>query len=280
MKTYRLEEFKINKKDCFIQYGEHEKELELHKHDSFIEIVYVLEGKAKHRIEEDYYYIRKGDLFVVCEDQVHGYEEVEGLQIINIMIYPKLIKKSNEDVKEMEGYKNLFHTNNKLHVKEGREEIYHILRVMIEEYESTKEGSQSLFQAYFMIFIVLISRYVERIESKEYYCLKIKKYIERNYKDKITVKELTERSPWSSRQLARNFKEVYDCSLMEYVTKVRLKKAIEYVKEGDKIIDIAYKVGFNDSNYFSKRCKEVIGKTPTELREGFKDESNRRDEKI
>lgn len=285
MKIFKLEDFKINHKDCFIQYGEHQEEVKIHRHHSFIEIVYVLEGSAKHVIKDEVFSIHKGDLFVVTEEQSHGYIDVEDLKIVNIMITPKVLKYVEEDIKDVEGYQTLFYSktkeyNNKLHIKEGREELNRILDQLITIYDSNQAGAQSLFTAYLMIFLVLISRYVERVESKEYYCAKVVEYIEEHYNEKITVEECSKRSPWSSRQLARNFKEYKDCSLMEYVTKVRLTKAMGYLKDEDKIIDIAYKVGFNDSNYFSKRCKDVYGKTPMEIRKDFRNDSNRRNKEI
>jgi AraC-like DNA-binding protein len=46
-----------------------------------------------------------------------------------------------------------------------------------------------------------------------------------------------------------------------------LKKAAELIEEGsDNFTQVAYKVGFKDSQHFSKCFKQIYGVTPTEYR--------------
>lgn len=55
---------------------------------------------------------------------------------------------------------------------------------------------------------------------------------------------------------------------MCYLNKFRVEKAARYLKESDyTITEIALKVGFEDSNYFSKIFKKYMGKTPREYKQ-------------
>ncbi len=53
----------------------------------------------------------------------------------------------------------------------------------------------------------------------------------------------------------------------EYIRIIRLKKATDLLKGSDlNIAEIAYGVGFNDPDYFSKCFKEQFGHTPRQFR--------------
>lgn len=57
---------------------------------------------------------------------------------------------------------------------------------------------------------------------------------------------------------------------MELIKNIRLKKAAELIEEGsDNFTQVAYKVGFKDSQHFSKCFKQIYGVTPTEYRKNI-----------
>ena len=54
---------------------------------------------------------------------------------------------------------------------------------------------------------------------------------------------------------------------MQYLTKVRLEKAKEMLKNSDaKTYEIAEKTGFSEPNYFSFIFKKNIGMSPSQYR--------------
>lgn len=65
----------------------------------------------------------------------------------------------------------------------------------------------------------------------------------------------------------KKIKGITNYSPNEYLRIVRLKKATELLKDTDlNISEIAYKVGFNDPDYFTKCFKEQFGMTPRQFR--------------
>jgi len=69
----------------------------------------------------------------------------------------------------------------------------------------------------------------------------------------------------------KKIKGITNYSPNEYFRIIRLKKASELMKNNEmNVAEIAYEVGFNDPDYFSKSFKKQFGVTPTQFRSGNK----------
>ena len=80
----------------------------------------------------------------------------------------------------------------------------------------------------------------------------------------LTVDSLVEEAGISRSALFKKIKTLIGISPMELIKNIRLKKAAELVKEGScNFTQIAYKTGFNDSQYFSKCFKNQFGIAPS-----------------
>src|SRR5690625_1373760 len=67
----------------------------VHSHD-FIELIYVVWGKAQHLFEGVRYDIRAGDIFIINPGEEHTYHMQKGeqLEIINCLFLPALIEET------------------------------------------------------------------------------------------------------------------------------------------------------------------------------------------
>ena len=71
----------------------------------------------------------------------------------------------------------------------------------------------------------------------------------------------------SDSQLYRKLKAVANTSTAVFIRKVRLEKGKELLKGTDlSVSEIAYSIGFNDPNWFSKAFKEEFKQSPSEFR--------------
>lgn len=71
----------------------------------------------------------------------------------------------------------------------------------------------------------------------------------------------------SSNYLRQIFREQSEESFVEYLTRIRMEKAMELLKNpGIKIQDIAETTGFSNQRYFAVCFKKHFGRTPTECR--------------
>lgn len=88
---------------------------------------------------------------------------------------------------------------------------------------------------------------------------------ERLSSDKIDISYLSDRMCMSSSTLYRKMKALTGLSTNEYVRKVRMKYAEQFLLEGKyNISEIAFKVGINNLFYFRQCFKEEYGSIPSE----------------
>ena len=77
----------------------------------------------------------------------------------------------------------------------------------------------------------------------------------------LTVKELSAKVYWSSRQINRYFNEQFGISLKAYCNILRLGSSYKHISEGKLFPE----QNFTDQNHFIKEIKKYAGVTPKEL---------------
>ncbi|MDR1286146.1 MAG: response regulator [Treponema sp.] len=97
----------------------------------------------------------------------------------------------------------------------------------------------------------------------------IDKYIRDHYAGHITNQTLSKRFGFVPSYISRLFREYKGVSPGEYLTQVRVAKAIELIVHAKNInvCDVARAVGFSDPGYFSRLFRQETGMLPTEYRE-------------
>lgn len=93
--------------------------------------------------------------------------------------------------------------------------------------------------------------------------------VETYYQDEcFRGKQLAEMMNMSETQLFRRLKALTNQGFASYLRLYRLQKAKDLIENYDEmnISEIAYEVGFNDPNYFSRAFSEAFGQTPSSLR--------------
>jgi len=98
-------------------------------------------------------------------------------------------------------------------------------------------------------------------------------YICENYKNNISLDDVSRVINISPYYFSKLFKEETGEGFVEYLTKIRIQKAKELLSETDMPMkEICQEVGYPDPNYFSRIFKKNYGVTPTEYKEGLKNE--------
>ena len=88
-------------------------------------------------------------------------------------------------------------------------------------------------------------------------------HVEQNYRQKITVEELAERSGYSTSHFARVFTNIYGTSPIQYVNQIRIIHAKNLLRTGQyTLAQIAQECGFSNVYYFSRCFKQITGTTP------------------
>jgi AraC family transcriptional regulator len=84
---------------------------------------------------------------------------------------------------------------------------------------------------------------------------------------RLTVEQLAHRCGLSSRHLMRAFKASTGLTIHQYSSEVRMRRAMEMLKDGDLPLKvIAGRLGFNSPSAFSASFRQNVGCTPSEFR--------------
>lgn len=95
----------------------------------------------------------------------------------------------------------------------------------------------------------------------------VKEYLDRHYRDKISLSALSERFYINKFYLSRIFKEQFGISVNNYLLAVRITHAKQLLRFSDlSIEEISHECGMNDANYFSRMFKKSEQMTPGEYR--------------
>ncbi|HYE10120.1 MAG TPA: response regulator [Patescibacteria group bacterium] len=96
----------------------------------------------------------------------------------------------------------------------------------------------------------------------------IKLHIHNNYFTNISLRQIANEFFMNESYLSDLFKKETGVSFTSYLTKERMEKAKELLKQGDlKIYDISEMVGYSNPRYFNSVFKKYAGLTPFEYRE-------------
>lgn len=101
---------------------------------------------------------------------------------------------------------------------------------------------------------------------------KICNYLEEHYQEDISLEEAANIIGFSSFYFSKLMKEYCNMSYIDYVSTIRIKKAMSLFETTDQTISqIALLVGYSDPNYFTRVFKKIVGKTPSAYKEQVKE---------
>ncbi len=94
------------------------------------------------------------------------------------------------------------------------------------------------------------------------------KYIEANYKEKLSISAVLEEVSYSKSHLMRVFKSKTGLSFVDYVNRYRVEKScLDLLYSNKSISNIAVDNGFNNVQYYSKVFRTLMNTTPKKYRE-------------
>jgi len=105
--------------------------------------------------------------------------------------------------------------------------------------------------------------------DKSRYVLEAMDYIGQHYGEPgISVGTIAEALGISEGHLSHTFKKETDYTLLNYLTRYRIHKAMELLRDGKlKVYEVAERVGYRDITYFSTMFKKLVGVTAKEYQD-------------
>ena len=112
----------------------------------------------------------------------------------------------------------------------------------------------------------------EMNDQRELRMAKIYKFITRNYNRKIVLEEVASAAGMNVTAFCRYFRKKSGKTFVKFVNEQRISYACKFLKHGNQTItQICDESGFNNLSNFNRQFIKIIGKSPSEYRELFKE---------
>jgi AraC-like DNA-binding protein len=105
--------------------------------------------------------------------------------------------------------------------------------------------------------------------ASSYLSRKAKALIASNYRESVSIARIADELGVSHPHLSRQFKRDYGLTPLDYRHRLRVSEAMGHLSQGEKILDIGYDVGFNDTKRFYADFRKVTGSSPGKCRGSF-----------
>ncbi|RLD10614.1 MAG: hypothetical protein DRI44_05625 [Chlamydiae bacterium] len=250
----------------------------MHTHN-FDELVFILGGSAVHIIDDEEYPIIRGDVFVVRGNHKHGYGNEKNLHIVNILYQRDFFESLKVEFSDLPGFNALFvheplyrkkhKFKSKLHLNSQQlRKISQFLKSMSEEQNNNWAGTAAINEHIFTIIVINVCKFFLEVKSQQPKTLfKISAaidFIEQNFRKPISNDQLSNIADMTQGSFRYSFKKITGLSPIDYLIRLRIERAADAMAKNSqmRVIDAAFKVGFENSAYFTKKFKKIIGMTP------------------
>jgi len=256
------------------------KNFQIHTHD-FIEIVYIFKGSAVQRIGDTEYHVKKGTLLFINCGQTHSFTSPKQFSYYNLMLSPEFI--SDQLVNSGNLYEilslsmfedfQLAQKNNRPLAELPGEvipEMDVLFAALYRELIGNNPGRTILIRSYLTAILIHIFRCLCKPDEPVITPMLLQ-YIEEHCSERLTLQSLAKKCFYHPSYLSRMFHELQGQTLTEYITQVRIKKAMMLLKNTVlPVEDIRVSCGIGDKTFFYKKFREETGYSPAEYRKMIK----------
>jgi len=259
-----------------------------HRHN-FYEIIWVLGGTGVHVADGFRHRIGPGDVMVIDPKRLHGYEDTESLNLINLLLDPSLFPACQDAFSDLHGFQRLFvlsgdqweqkEYSNRLRLTEqDAEDLSEWINRMEAETHSDARESAVLAESWAFQIIGLLSRRGDRLlprpskpQAPPSGVNRLFSWIELHLEEPLRVEDLAREAGMSVRTLQRSFQQRAGSSPMDYLRERRMARAERLLRPSGEpslsIREIGARCGYTDPAHFASAVKAHFGSTPRHLRE-------------
>ena len=94
----------------------------------------------------------------------------------------------------------------------------------------------------------------------------VTRFIRSRLEEDLSIERLAGEFFLSRYYLMHRFKEVYGCTIQQYVRQKRLQQASEQIRSGVPVLKAAQEAGFGDYSVFLRAFRSAYGCSPRELK--------------
>lgn len=245
-----------------------------------LEINFCMKGTGEYLIDGECCPICSEDIFIINNMEYHMARNLSGdLDLMVLVFQPELILAGSSDYQYIRafyewkpGFKHrlpgeVFATD----------EIREILLDIQEEWNARKAGWRLMVKSRLLMVLDLIYRRFEAVEGyeKEFFrfqsgymkLLPAVSYMEEHYAESISLSVLAQEAHMSKNYFSSLFSEIMNCTVSEYLLRMRLRNACTRLITGEgSILTAAMESGFGNISYFNRVFRRMYGISPGEYR--------------
>ena len=251
--------------------------MDFHSHNR-VEIMYVLKGKCLVETNNRSFRMKNGDFILLDANIPHNLAVDKDFpcRMLNIEFIFAEENFCLPSISMLAGncaeLKELFERREPFILLKDSDEIYSVMKNLIIELDGQNSVNSLIIQLLLSQLLIMISRLAFETgrnspEKTDIYIKKAVQYIQHNYDRDLKVKDIAEAVNLHPIYFHRIFKSGIGCSVMEYVTKLRMEKAKMLLARTDiPIIDISGYIGINSRQHFSYLFRKSTGIAPSRFR--------------
>lgn len=236
-----------------------------HSHN-FSELFYVLSGQGSFIVENETFPVKQDDLVIVNPNIEHTEVSVGNEPLEYIVLG---VDGMSFDFGDRNGSSDHAIINN----GKQRDEMLFYFNKMLYETENKQTNYEVICQNLLEVVLINLMRTsghpfsVVTTERANKVCGRIKRFIDSNYAEDISLDALAEKEHISKYYLVRTFAKHFGMSPIHYLNEVRTRASMELLVSTDlSISQIAQSTGFSSQSYFSQSFRRSCGKTPRDYR--------------
>ena len=262
-------------------------EKRFHNH-TFSELVIVMQGEAEHITSDNRCMIKKGDVLSLHPGTVHAYDSCRTLKVVNILYDSKSLAMPTLDMAYISSFGRIFPVKQSVDIALQHAPIVTLEDVQLEEMieetarlktllDQMRPGWSFLALSAFMHIIGRIAVLAETPATVHHAMVQIEKviaYMTENFDRDISLEQLLKKANMSRRNFYRHFNSCTGTSPFEYLSQLRIRRAIELLRDADiSITETANVCGFTDANYMCRIFRTRYGISPGQIRKKLRTDS-------
>lgn len=253
----------------------------LHGH-RFVEVAFLTGGEVGHRTPFGLERVRRGDVLVIPEGGLHGYEEAAKCRLINLLFAPHRLPLQLLDLYTHPGYRRLFMTDVETFERLGGyprltlppgvfRQVRGCLKEIIRIEQGDAPGRRCRMMGYLMVILSLLADLCggkpEEAPPARGGVDRVVRYLNGNFQRQIRLEELARMAAMSENSLLHHFSGMIGITPMKYLTRLRIRYAAELLHNTDMpVAEVAESAGFADPAYFSRAFRRETGLAPLDYR--------------
>ncbi len=250
-----------------------------HSH-SFFEMIYIISGSGKQRVNKSSFSYKQGNLFLLTPEDSHFFEIESTTQFLFIRfneVYIKSGKMHKETRRQLEYLlRNATHQPGCVIRKESdRTVIKPLMEAIIREQGNHDVYSKQLTGHFLDTIIALVARNIAMTlpdsvnDNTEGKALNILQYIQSNiyHPELLRASRISNHFGISESYLGRYFKKHSNETMQQYITNYKLKLIENRLLHSNmRVIEIANELGFTDESHLIRTFKKYKGVNPTQFK--------------